>query len=553
LHYLWVAGKGSDMEKVTAIMNRYPRSLALIVGGISATGFAPLNLWPPTLVSLAVLMHLVKSADTGKRAFLIGWLFGMGHFTIGNNWIAEAFTHQDAMPAWLGWFAVPILSLYLALFPALGTWATWRIAKTPAAFILAFAAMWTLTEWLRSWVFTGFSWNPLSSIAADWGWLVAPIKLIGTYGYSGLILLAVGLAIYFIQHLWIEIKSKPLTPARIAFIVAFFIAPEAIAIAVLPIFLSTDAPAKTGMAVTIVQPNISQTDKYAVGYEAINFSRLAQQSRAKDAQPRLLLWPEAAIPWWLADGYPDYVYRNQPGSSAAETRKLLARLLGPDDILLTGTDLLEFDKSGEIIGARNSMLAINASGDITARYDKAHLVPYGEYLALRWLLEPLGASRLVPGSIDFLPGPGPQTLNLGKGRPKVGMQICYEIIFSGQVVDRNNRPDFIFNPSADAWFGSWGSPQFVAQSQLRAIEEGLPVIRSTPTGITAIIDANGKVTHTLPTGKAGRIDAKLPLAKAATLFSQYGNILSVSFALLLIALSYFPFSRLSLAGPRTSR
>jgi apolipoprotein N-acyltransferase len=177
-------------------------------------------------------------------------------------------------------------------------------------------------------------------------------------------------------------------------------------------------------------------------------------------------------------------------------------------------------------------------------------VPYGEYLALRWLLEPLGAARLVPGDIDFWPGPGPRTMTvqLGSNRVKVGLQICYEIIFSGKVVARGDRPDFIFNPSNDAWFGGWGSPQFLAQSRLRAIEEGLPVVRATPTGISAIVDANGGVLKTLGRGKEGRIDSTLPAAKAPTLFSRYGNILPLGFAALLIGLAFMP-----LASGRASR
>ncbi len=139
-------------------------------------------------------------------------------------------------------------------------------------------------------------------------------------------------------------------------------------------------------------------------------------------------------------------------------------------------------------------------------------------------------------------------MSLGETKPKVGIQICYEIIFSGQVVDRNNRPDFIFNPSNDAWFGSGGPPQHLAQARLRAIEEGLPVIRSTPTGISAIINADGRIVKSLPLGKTGRIDGFLPKAKAPTLFARYGNILPLGFAALLLALSF-----LALAQRRTLR
>ena len=126
----------------------------------------------------------------------------------------------------------------------------------------------------------------------------------------------------------------------------------------------------------------------------------------------------------------------------------------------------------------------------------------------------IGLSRLAPGDLDFLDGPGPRTLDL-PGFGRAGLQVCYEIIFSGEVVDRANRPDFIFNPSNDAWFGAWGPPQHLAQARLRALEEGLPVIRATPTGISAVIDADGRLLHSLPLGTAGAIDARLPPAARA--------------------------------------
>ena len=134
------------------------------------------------------------------------------------------------------------------------------------------------------------------------------------------------------------------------------------------------------------------------------------------------------------------------------------------------------------------------------------------------------------------------TLNLDGKPVKIGLQICYEIIFSGQVIDRNNRPDFLFNPSNDAWFGSWGPPQHLAQARLRAIEEGLPVVRSTPTGISAVIDADGNVKESIGHHVAGRIDTQLPIAKAPTLFARYGNVLPIAFALLLIALAFLPLA-----------
>jgi len=161
---------------------------------------------------------------------------------------------------------------------------------------------------------------------------------------------------------------------------------------------------------------------------------------------------------------------------------------------------------------------------------------------LRWLLEPLGISRLVPGDIDFRAGPGPRTTDFGPlGR--IGFQICYEIIFSGQVVDRAHRPDFIFNPSNDGWFGSWGPPQHLAQARMRAIEEGLPVLRATTTGISAVIDADGIVRRHIPRHVAGRLDGFVPQAHAPTLFARAGNMLPLAWAAILLVLSLVALRR----------
>ena len=182
----------------------------------------------------------------------------------------------------------------------------------------------------------------------------------------------------------------------------------------------------------------------------------------------------------------------------------------------------------------NAITPIAADGTLGERYAKAHLVPFGEYLPMRWLLEPLGLSRLVAGTIDFIPGPGPRTLDLGPWG-KAGAQICYEIVFSGQVVDPRERPDYIFNPSNDGWFGAWGPPQHLAQARMRAIEEGLPVLRSTTTGISAVIDARGVVRDHLGMRVAGRIDGFVPPTAPPTLFGRFGNWLALGWALVLVA------------------
>ncbi len=207
-------------------------------------------------------------------------------------------------------------------------------------------------------------------------------------------------------------------------------------------------------------------------------------------------------------------------------RTRAASVLGPDDRLLTGGIAIASHDGVHVDGAANSVYALAQGGRIIGRYDKAHLVPYGEYLPMRPLLSAIGLSRLAPGDIDFTPGPGPRTIDIGGEFGKVGFQLCYEMIFSGHVVDEHNRPGFIFNPSNDAWFGSWGPPQHLAQARLRAAEEGIPVLRSTPTGISAVIDGHGNVVKELPWRTAGVIDAVLPAAAVSPpLFARFGNVI----------------------------
>ena len=178
------------------------------------------------------------------------------------------------------------------------------------------------------------------------------------------------------------------------------------------------------------------------------------------------------------------------------------------------------------------------------RYDKAHLVPYGEYLPMRTLLAPLGLARLVMGEIDFIPGPGPRTLAVD-GFGRAGVAVCYEIIFSGQIIDQRHRPDFLFNPSNDAWFGSWGPVQHLAQARLRAIEEGLPILRATPTGVSAVIDAHGRLLGTVAAGQEGAVEVPLPAPLPPTLFARLGNWLALlaALALMVFAIAFRRFAR----------
>ncbi|KRC81116.1 apolipoprotein N-acyltransferase [Sphingomonas sp. Root241] len=496
-----------------------PLLTALIAGLVSATGFAPLNLWPIALLAFAVLLWLTWSAPTLKAVLLRGWVFGVGHFTVGNNWIQHAFDYQDKMPPALGYFAVLLLALYLAVYPAFAMGLAWRFSRTvkrrdggtapDLAFVLAAAASWIITEYLRGVLFTGYPWNPLGVV-----WLPTPLAQIaawiGTYALSGVAVFAAGLLFLASQR-----QYRPLLIG----------APLLFVLALLNLGFAGTSPSPDPAAprVRVVQPNIGQEGVGEPDYPERVLVKLLEYSGRPGEAPRLLVWPEGTVNYYVEDGYPDTRFYGRADPRWVRIR--IATRLGPKDVALIGGTALFFGKDGKINGAGNSVWSLDSKGTLGPRYDKAHLVPYGEYLPMRTLLAPLGLARLVMGEVDFVPGPGPRAIEV-PGFGKAGIQICYEIIFSGQVVDRRNRPDFIFNPSNDAWFGKWGPPQHLAQARLRAIEEGLPILRSTPTGISAVIDAHGRVLESIPHRQEGAIELALPRPLPPTLFARLGNWLA---------------------------
>ena len=486
---------------------------AFAAGLVSALAFEPLGWWPLLLVAFAILLELLDRTEKLGNAILIGFLFGFGQFVVSLNWIATAFTFQSAMPASLGWVAVVLLSLYLALFPAVATGLAWRAGRdNRIVLVLVLGGTWILTEWLRSTLFTGFPWNPSAAAMAPTP-LITVASLTGTYGLSGLIVLLGG-------AVWLEYHKKWLPLVLIFGATAF--------LWLLPTSPVPEDPL-TVMNVRVVQPNIGQESKWREGYDELATRRLSALSGPPSSEPRLLLWPEAAVTAPLQDN------RAVAGPSTAAERMRAAANLGPNDRLITGGLAVQSADGNRVDTATNSVFAIAPGGTVIGRYDKAHLVPYGEYLPMRGLLSSIGLARLAPGDMDFAAGPGPRSIELGGQWGRVGIQLCYEIIFSGRVVDQSNRPGFIFNPSNDAWFGSWGPPQHLAMARLRAAEEGLPVIRSTPTGISAVIDAKGKVVQEIGWRKAGVIDAVIPpAAPTATPFARFGNVLPVLMGLLLV-------------------
>ncbi len=470
---------------------RWPRASALGLGAAVALALPPTNLWP-CLLGFAGLLHLLRHAGRPRRALLLGWCFGFGHFLLGLYWIAIAFFTDAERFGLLAIPAVVLLCAGLALYPALAAVlvALHRWRSTSAA-ALALVLAWLLTEWLRGHLlFGGFPWNLIGYTFADWA---GPSQLAALTGIWGLSLLAVLVG---------ALPAALLEPGPSA----RWPAPAAAGLLLALIWLGgtlrlqeAGTPPVTDVQLRLVQGNVAQSDKWQPELRARWFAHYLELSArpAPGARPdrkSVVIWPESAAPY--------------PLDREPEARRMIARVVPPGGLLLTGGT--RFDLASQPPRAWNSLFALDDSGRILAVYDKSNLVPFGEFLPFRSVLGRLGLEKLTQGSIDFQRGPGRQTLAL-PGLPPFSPLICYEAIFPGGVVDPRARPAWLLNITNDAWFGRSSGPyQHLAMARMRAIEEGLPLVRAANTGISAVVDPWGRIQARLGLDETGVLDAALP-------------------------------------------
>lgn len=475
--------------------------LAVVAGGTSALGFAPSGLWPATMLALAWMLYSIVRSDSGISAWKRGWLFGLAHFGVALSWLPTAFSYQDAMPRGWGWPALLLLASYLAIYPA-SAFAAARLlgGRDPLRVVLLSGSCWILAEWLRGTLLSGFPWNPTGIIWLDFPYISRAAAYVGAIGLSGLTILLAGSLTLTVGG---RFKAAVAAASLCAMVVAFA-----------NVTAPSPLPPRTPVRATIVQPNISQREKWQpeLARRHLETHMALSGPQGTTAHPRLLFWPEAAVPY--------------PIEKDAGLRQHLARLLGPRDLLLTGGTATAEDADGNGF-ATNSIFVLDSGGRILFRYDKSHLVPFGEYLPFEHILSRIGLGRLVGGSAAFKPGTGPATLAL-PDLPSVGPAICYEIIFPAEVADGLDRPSFLFNPSNDAWFGRWGPPQHLAHARMRSIEEGLPTVRATTSGISAIIGPDGRLIEEIPDRRSGHIDAPLPQPHPPTWFARAGNLIPLT-------------------------
>lgn len=516
----------------------WPRRLvALAAGAFSALALAPIYAAPILFLTLPVLVLLIDGAVVAgprgirrlRPAAVTGWWFGFGYFFAGLYWVGIAFFAEgrsELVP--LMPFAIAGLAAGLALFTALGTLIARLLWSDSPTRIFALAVGLGASEWLRGHVLTGFPWNLLGQAVAFTDVTAQGASVVGIYGLT-----FAGIAVFAAPALLADERGRRpwlrwLTVALVTILTAADIGWGVYRLSgAAPVGQAVLADAR----IRIVQPNIDQAAKWSPEKKQDALDRLTTLSDRKTDPQTLgaisfseIVWPETALPFFLTE---------EPEALAR-----IADLLSPGTILLTGAPRVEpADDLGD--GGRryyNSLFAIDDTGAIRAAYDKVHLVPFGEYMPFSAVLRRLGIGELFRGIGGFSPGPRRNLIALA-GHPSFSVLICYEAIFSGEVLPESGRPDYLVNITNDGWFGhSSGPHQHLDATRMRAIEEGLPVVRAANTGISAIIDAYGRTVASLPLGEEGVLDGFIPSERPKTFFQRgepvFLLVLSVFFILL---------------------
>ncbi|WP_298260822.1 apolipoprotein N-acyltransferase [Bradyrhizobium sp.] len=491
-------------------------AIALLAGALSSLAMAPFNAWPVLFLTFPVMVWQIDGAGAGRwrgvpAAALTGWWFGLGYFVPGLYWIGEAFLVDAKTFAWLMPFAVLGLPAYLALFMALG-FALARLFWTrDASRVIALAAGLTMSEWLRGHALTGFPWNTLGYALTEPLVLAQTASLIGLWGLTFL-----AVAVFASPAVLIDGSSRERKP---------WIAPAFALVALLAMTIfggirlnQHPTVMLSGPKLRIMQPNLQQDARFNYSAKAEVMKKyLALSDRASGPQStgmrdvNILIWPESAFPFFLT---------REPDAMAQ-----IADLLPKGTVLVTGSVRAPDVPPGtRIRRAYNSVYVIDHDGSVLSVYDKLHLVPFGEFLPFQDWMEKIGFEQLTKVQGGFIPGTHRRSMNIPNA-PRMLPLICYEAIFPGDVVERHDRPGWIVNVTNDGWFGiSTGPYQHLQQARMRAVEQGLPLVRAANTGISAVIDPMGRIVARLGLGLEGVLDSGLPAAIPPTIYARAGDI-----------------------------
>ncbi len=476
------------------------RGLLFLLGAFAALAFPPTYVVPALIPGFVALVWTIGASRTRRAAFMAGWWFGFGHFAVGLHWVSLSMLVEPERYGWMIPFAVLGLGAGFGLFPAFAALLARMIPARGWGAVMVFAASWSLMEWTRGWVLTGFPWN---LIGTAWAFSDAMIQFAALGGVWGLSLVTV---------------AALASPAAVPDNVRGGWRPVWIGLAVLTLMWAGGAARLAGAhdgtvegaRLRLVQPAIPQERKWEPG---LRFEHVLTQVRMSAEAPEEgrpapthVIWGETMTPGVL--------------ERESRLRLAVAAAAPSGGVAITGAIALENPRTPER-KLWNSLYAVDPKGAIAARYDKHHLVPFGEYVPLRGILK---MTKMVVGPGDYSAGPGPRTLRL-PGLPPVSPLICYEVIFPGQVSDPDDPPQWLLNLTNDAWFGeSTGPYQHMAAARIRAVEEGLPLVRVANTGISAVVDAWGRVVASIGLMEKGVVDAPLPTPAGTTAFALFGGL-----------------------------
>ncbi len=473
--------------------------LLFFAGCLSSFGFQPHSWIFILFITFGVLFWILNKCSDKKSFFGTGFCFGFGLGACSLSWVANALTIDIKTFGWAIPFVPLGFGLLFGLFYGISTLACYKSSPGWKR-LCVFAGAFTLSEWVRSWIFTGFPWNVLGNVWTVFPPVLQTASVLGVFGLSFIsIFLFSGLYFLFSR------QYKILT----LLCVFFLIISSAGAIRL----LTAEKASIWGLTVRLVQPAIPQNLKWNADTAEDHLMEHIHLSLSPGAQKIThLIWSEVATPFLLDQD--DYA------------RAMTISALHQEETLITGS--LRKASSSQL---SNSILVINDVGQVVSYYDKSHLVPFGEYVPFQKILP---MQKIVPITSDFKAGKGPQTISI-PGAPPAGLLVCYEIIFPGNVIDRKYRPDWLINVTNDGWYGlSAGPYQHLAAAQLRAVEEGLPVVRAAGSGISAIINPHGQIEKSLKLGEKGVLDGSVPQKLPPTFYSFYQNSLILFLALVSI-------------------
>lgn len=492
------------------------KTIAFLAGSLSVQALPPFYHSYILFFTTSWLLYAIHQASNKKQAFALGYWFGFGFFAFGFAWVNNALL---VFPEKTGWL-IPITFLasggFMGLFIAFPSLLS-KLNKTITSQYLSWAAWIVIFEWIRSWFLTGFPWNLWGTCLAFNIKLIQLSSVIGTYGLSLILLLTASAPVLWLvgKNLKNALKTASIILLCTCTLYAF------------GHFRISRLEDNTSNQITIrlVQPEISQNQKWSLDLRTEHFQKYIKESQKQplNNNSSIIVWGETASPFPL----------DMDKNALTEAIKILP----PEGYLVTGQIRLQ-DNYYNGWDAYNSSLIINSQGVIEDFYDKTHLVPFGEYIPLRqWLPEFI---RPVANVISTLKaGNGPKIINI-PNIPPFGIQICYEIIFPHQIINPSQKPEWVINLTNDGWYGlSSGPYQHLVNTQLRAVEEGITIVRSANNGISALINRYGKIVDSLSLHQVGSLDIALPQkTSVATIYNTLGNIPILTICLLLIVVAF---------------